>query len=323
MKNSILEAIGNTPLVKINRTLPGITSVYGKCEFMNPTGSIKDRMALHIIERAEQEGLLKPGGTIVENTAGNTGLGLAMVAAIKGYKCIFTMPDKMSEEKRAMLRAFGAEVVVTPNSALPDDPQHYVQVAMKISKDTPNSYHVNQYQNLFNTEAHYLHTGKEIWEQTEGKITHFVAGAGTGGTVSGVGKYLKEQNPEIKIIAVDPIGSVHHERFFKKEELNPGSYLVEGIGEDIICEALDLSVIDDFRVVNDRDCFITARNLLRKDGIFCGGSAGASVKIAGDIARELDNKCLVVSILCDSATRYTSKYLSDKWLEEKGFADII
>jgi len=321
-KKDILAAIGNTPLVKLNKVLEEKSAnVYAKCEFMNPTGSIKDRMAFHIINEAEKSGELKPGGTIVENTSGNTGLGVAMVAAVKGYKCVFTMPDKMSTEKVNMLKAYGAEVVITATDVPADSPEHYVETAKRIARERPGSFYVNQYHNQLNIDAHYHSTGKEIWEQTGGKIDVFVSGIGTGGTISGVGRYLKERNPDIKIVGVDPIGSVFFNYFYTKKLPTPHVYKVEGIGEDLLCEAVDFSVIDEIRQVNDKQSFVMARKLIRQEGFFCGGSSGSTVHIAAEIAREIGPDKSVVVILTDSASRYISKYLSDSWMQDNGFLE--
>lgn len=318
--STILDAIGNTPLVKLNKVVgEDAATVLVKCEFMNPTGSIKDRMALHIINQAEKDGLLKPGGMIVENTSGNTGLALAMVAAVKGYKCVFTMPDKMSTEKINMIKSFGAKVVVTPTDVPGDSPEHYVNTAKRIAKENPGAFYVDQYHNQANIEAHYHSTGKEILEQTQGKLDYFVAGTGTGGTISGVGRYMREHAPHVKMVGVDPIGSVHYDLFHTGKLVTPAIYKVEGIGEDIKCEALDLTVIDDMRQTNDKQAFIMARRLIQEEGLFCGGSSGAIVHGACELAKEVGPGKIIVTVLTDSATRYISKFLSDAWMKDHGF----
>ena len=317
---NILSAIGNTPLVKLQRVVHrNSATVLVKAEYMNPAGSIKDRMALHIIEKAEKAGHLKPGGTIVENTSGNTGMGVALAAAVKGYRCIFTMPDKMSEEKRNMLRSFGAEVVVTPTNVPADSPESYYETARRIARETPGSFYLDQYDNPINIEAHYQSTGAEIWRQTEGKFDAFVAGIGTGGTMSGAGKYFKERNPEIKNIAVDPIGSVYKALYETGTPSEPHVYKVEGIGEDRICKAMDFTFVDEVRNCDDRTAFHMSRRLTREEGLFAGGSSGSAVAIAIEVARELGPDKTVVSVLPDSATRYITKYFSDDWMKEHGF----
>jgi cystathionine beta-synthase len=318
----ISRAIGNTPLVKLKKILDeNSATVLAKAEFMNPGGSIKDRMALYIIEDAEKKGLLKPGGTIVENTSGNTGVGVAIISAIKGYKAIFTIPDKMSQEKIDLLRAFGAEVIVTPTDIPPDSPLSYYETAKRIARETPNSFYLNQYHNLKNTESHYYTTGPEIWEQTEGRIDYFVAGIGTGGTMSGAGKYLKEKKPDVKIIAVDPIGSVYYDYFKHKKLIEPKVYKVEGIGEDMLVENVDFSIIDDIYQVNDKESFLMARRLTKEEGLFVGGSSGSAAKVAVDLAKEAGKDKIIVVILPDSGTRYLSKIYSDKWMKDNGFLD--
>lgn len=319
---NVLEAIGNTPLVKLNKLVgPNDATVLVKLEFMNPGGSIKDRMAVRIIEKAEKEGLLKPGGTIVENTSGNTGFAVAMVAAVKGYKCIFTMPDKMSQEKINALKAMGAEVVVTPTNVPADDPRSYYETSKRIARETPGSFMLNQYHNKDNIEAHYLSTGAEIWEQTQGELDYFVAGLGTGGTMSGAGKYLKEKKPSLKNIGVDPIGSIYAEYFRTGKIGTPHAYKVEGIGEDMLCGAMDFSVLDDVRQVDDKTCFLTARRLAREEGIFAGGSSGGSVHVACELAREVGKGKVIVAVLTDGGRPYISKFYNDEWMKDLGFIE--
>jgi cystathionine beta-synthase len=317
---NVLAAIGRTPLVRLNKVVdPEGATVLAKLEFMNPGGSIKDRMAVHIIEKAERAGLLRPGGTIVENTSGNTGVGVAIAAAVKGYKCIFTMPDKMSREKQETLKAFGAQVVVTPTNVPPDSPQSYYSAAKRIAADTPNSFYVNQYFNRDNVEAHYQLTAPEIWEQTGGKFDAFVAGLGTGGTMSGCGKFFKEKNPRIQNVGVDPIGSVYHSMFKTGKQGQPHGYLVEGIGEDMLCGAMDLSVLDDVRQVTDAQSFAMARRLAREEGIFAGGSSGAAVHVAAALAKELGKGKVIVVPLPDTGRAYVSRFFSDEWMRDNGF----
>src|SRR5262245_55758733 len=278
---------------------------------MNPTGSIKDRMAVYILDQAEKRGEIRKGGTIVENTSGNTGQGVAMWAAVKGYKCVFTMPDKMSTEKVNMLKAFGAEVVITPTDVPGDSPQHYVEPAKRIARETPNSFYVHQYHCKEYVDAHELFTGPELYRDTDGKFDAFVGGTGTGGTVSGVGRFLKKKAPHIKVIGVDPIGSVHYHYFYTKTMPTPHVYKVEGIGEDILCDAMDYSVVDEMHQVNDKESFVMARRLVREEGLFCGGSSGSNVHIAVKVAKALGPGKTIVTVLPDSATRYISKFLSD------------
>ncbi len=321
--DSVLPTIGWTPLIRLSRIGAGLrTPVYGKAEYANPGGSVKDRIGLRIIEDAERRGELKPGGVIVEGTSGNTGVGLAVAAAIKGYRCIFTMPDKMSQEKVRLLKAYGAEVVITPTAVPPDHPDNYVNKAKQIVKETPGAILANQFYNQVNPEAHYETTGPEIWTQTEGRVTHFVAGAGTGGTVSGTGKYLKEKNPKVRVIAGDPQGSLYT-GYSRTRSLGDGyPYKVEGIGGDKIPTTIWFDVIDEFRQVSDRDAFIMARRCAREEGMLLGGSAGLNVALAFEIARELDDpSACVVTILCDTGERYLSKVFSDEWMQENQLLD--
>jgi cystathionine beta-synthase len=322
---NVIETIGWTPLIRLNSVTRGIrTPVYAKAEFFNPGGSVKDRIALPIIERAEREGQLRRGGTIVEGTSGNTGTALAIVAALRGYKCIFTMPDKMSQEKVRLLKAFGAEVIITPTAVPPDHPDSYVMMAKRIAKETPNAILANQFYNEANPQAHYDFTGPELWEQTEGKITHFVAGAGTGGTITGVGRYLKERNPKVRIIAGDPVGSILADYWRTDgQKVREGvPYKVEGIGQDKIPGTLDMSVIDDFETVADKEAFAMARRLTREEGLFVGGSSGLIAQVALRVAREVDDpNAFIVTILCDTGERYLSKLYNDEWMRENQMLD--
>jgi cystathionine beta-synthase len=298
------------------------TPIYGKAEYANPGGSVKDRIGLAIIKDAERRGELRPGGTIVEGTSGNTGVGLAIAAALRGYRCIFTMPDKMSMEKVRLLRAYGAEVVVTPTAVPPDHPEHYVMKAKQIVHDTPNAILANQFYNQVNPEAHYATTGPEIWRQTDGRVTHFVAGAGTGGTVSGAGKYLKEQNPKVRVIAGDPVGSLYT-NYHRTRAMGEGHpYKVEGIGGDKIPTTVWFDWVDEFRQMPDKASFLMARRLAREEGILLGGSSGLNVAVALDLARELsDPDALIVTILCDTGERYLSKQFDDAWMQENQMLD--
>lgn len=316
---NILQTIGNTPLVKLNNVAKGIAAnIYAKLEFLNPGGSVKDRMALYIIRDAEKRGLLKPGGTIVENTSGNTGFGVAMVAAVIGYKTIFTIPDKMSEEKISTLKAFGAEVIVTKTDVPPDSPESYYEIAKKIAREK-KAFYVDQYNNPKNIEAHYKTTGPEIWRDTKGKVDYLVGGIGTGGTLSGAGRFLKEKNKRIKIIAVDPEGSVFYDYFKTGKLIKPHVYKVEGIGEDMLVKALDFDVIDDIIQVNDRESFIMARRLAREEGMFVGGSSGAAVVAAYKVAKNIDRDKTIVVILPDTGSRYLSKIFNDDWMRKNNF----
>ena len=315
---NILGLIGHTPLVKLNRLTRGIkATVLGKMENLNPGFSVKDRIGVSMIEAAEHEGTLKPGGTIVEATSGNTGIGLALAAAVKGYKCIFVMTDKASVEKSRYLKALGADVVITPVSAKPGTPDHYVSTAKRIAAETPNSFYPDQYSHPANPEAHYRTTGPEIWEQTDGKITHFVAGLGTGGTISGTGRFLKERNPRIKVIGADPYGSVFktYKETGKLVEATP--YLVEGIGQEVIPPNVHIKYIDEVINVTDRESFDLARQLGRVEGIFCGGSTGTNLAAALRVARDAEEDAVIVFIVCDTGEHYLTKFHSDEWMKEK------
>ncbi len=318
--NTILELIGNTPLVRVNALNPNPNvTLLAKLEYFNPGGSVKDRIGTTMIDRAERLGKLKPGGTIVEPTSGNTGTGLAMVAAIRGYKTIFVMPDKMSDEKRNLLRAYGSKVVITPTAVLADDERSYYKVSDRLAKEIKGAYKPDQYHNPANPEAHYKTTGPEIWNQTEGKITHFVCGMGTGGTITGVGKYLKEKNPKIQIIGVDPVGSVYTE--YKKSGKFPKifkTYKVEGVGEDFIPTTIDFQYIDDVIQVGDRECFLTAREYAKKEGILVGGSSGMALYGSQLLSKKLKTGTVVV-LLPDSGKSYLTKMYNDVWMRENGF----
>jgi cystathionine beta-synthase len=314
-----LDAIGNTPLVRLNRVTQGAKpTILAKLENLNPGGSVKDRIGRVMIEEAEKKGLLKPGGTIIEPTSGNTGTGLAMAACVKGYKMIFTMPDKMSEEKRSLLRAYGAQVVVTPTKVSPDSPEHYIKVAERLAKETPNSFMPNQYVNNANPMAHYKTTGPEIWRQTGGKLDVFVCGMGTGGTITGTGRFLKEKKKTVKVVGVDPEGSIYYSRFHGAK-LDLHQYRVEGIGEDFMPKTMDMSVVDDVIQVSDKDAFRLARRLAREEGILVGGSGGAAVHAALKIAETMTRDETIVTLLPDSGRNYLSKVFSDQWMKEQGF----
>jgi cystathionine beta-synthase len=315
---NVLGLIGRTPLVRLNRLARGVKAkVFAKMENLNPGYSVKDRIGVAMIEAAEREGILKPGGTVIEATSGNTGIGLALAAAVKGYKCIFVMTDKASVEKSRYLKALGSDVVITPVSAKPGTPDHYVSTARRIAAETPNSFYPDQYSNPANPEAHYRTTGPEVWEQTEGKITHFVAGLGTGGTISGTGKFLKEKNPAIRIIGADPYGSIF--KTFKETgkivEATP--YLVEGIGQEIVPPNVHIKYVDEVVNVTDRDSFEMSRMLGRLEGIFCGGSTGTNLAAALRVANTLDENAIMVFIVCDTGEHYLTKHHSDEWLKEK------
>lgn len=320
--NNILETIGNTPLVKLNRVCAEIpATVLMKVETFNPGHSIKDRMALKMVQDAEKRGDLRPGGTIIECTSGNTGMGLALAAAVKGYRCIFTTTDKQSKEKADILRAVGAEVIVCPTDVTADDPRSYYSVARRLSEEIPNSYWCNQYDNLSNRQAHYETTGPEIWKQTDGLVTHLVTGVGTGGTISGTGRYLKEQNPDICVWGIDTYGSAlkkyHETRIFDEKEIYP--YITEGIGEDIIPANIDFDIIDHFEKVSDRDGAIMARRLAREEGLLLGYSAGSAVAGLLQLKDRVQPGDLVVVVIHDHGSRYVGKLYNDDWMREKGF----
>lgn len=323
--NSIIDTIGNTPLVRLNKVNQGIPGeIIVKVEYFNPGNSMKDRMAIKMVEDAEKAGLLKPGGTIIEGTSGNTGMGLALAAIAKGYKCIFTMADKQSKEKIDILKAVGAEVIVCPTNVTPDDPRSYYSVAKKLNQDIPNSFYPNQYDNLSNWKAHYESTGPEIWRDTEGKITHYAAGVGTGGTISGTSKYLKEQNPDLVAVGIDTYGSVFKKYketgVFDENEIYP--YLTEGIGEDILPKNVDFSVIDHFIKVTDKDAAIMTRRLSKEEGLFVGWSAGSAVHGALEYAREhLKEGDRMVILLPDHGSRYVGKVYNDEWMKNHGFLE--
>ncbi|HUI30252.1 MAG TPA: cystathionine beta-synthase [Candidatus Acidoferrales bacterium] len=327
--NSIVEIIGNTPMLRLTRIAAGIKPILlAKLEYLNPGGSVKDRIGMMMIEDAERRGLLKPGGTIIEGTSGNTGMGLALAASMKGYRCIFTMPDKMSQEKIDLLRAFGAEVIVTPTAVEPDDPRSYHSIAYRLNREIPNSFFPNQYDNPSNPQAHYETTGPEIWNQSEGRITHFICGIGTGGTIVGAAKYLKEKNPDIKVIGVDPEGSIYAE-YFRNRHLwdrtaklpDSHPYKVEGIGQDSMPKIMDFKNIDDVITVSDKESFLTARQLAKREGVFAGGSSGSAIHVALKIAAGLTEKDMIVVIIPDHGTRYLSKLYNDTWMKDNQYLE--
>lgn len=319
---NILETVGNTPLIRLGRLAKGLKpKIYVKAEFFNPGGSVKDRIALSMIEDGERRGKLKPGGTIVEGTSGNTGIGLALVAAQRGYKLIFTITDKQSREKIDFLKALGADVIVCPTNVEPEDPRSYYSVAKKLAQDIPNAYYPNQYDNPTNPESHYRTTGPEIWKDSEGKITHFVAGLGTGGTVSGTAKFLKEKNKKIKIIGADPIGSLYYEKIKYGRVGKAQPYVVEGIGEDIFPSTANLEIIDECLQVTDKDSFLMTRRLARVEGLFCGGSAGSAVWAGLEYAKKLKSTDMMVILLPDTGMRYLSKIYSEEWMKENQYTE--
>ena len=319
---NILEAVGQTPIVKLQKVAQHVAAdIYVKCEYLNPAGSMKDRVAMHIVQDAERRGLLRPGGTIVEATSGNTGMGLAMVSAIRGYQCIFVMPDKMSAEKIASLRAFGAKVVICPTAVEPEDPRSYYSVSRRIVEETPGAFYANQYHNPANPEAHYVSTAPEIWEQTGGEVDVFCAGMGTGGTISGCGRYFKERKPSFKLVGVDPIGSLYYEYVKTGRLTKPFSYYVEGIGEDFLPSTMNLKIIDEIVRVDDKECFLMTRRLTREEGLFVGGSAGAAVAGAIKYAEQSGKKENILVLLPDGASKYLSKIFNDEWMRQNGFLD--
>ena len=327
IKNNILETIGNTPMIRLNKVTKELPClVLAKVDYFNPGNSIKDRMALKMVEVAEQEGKLKPGGTIIEGTSGNTGMGLALAAVVKGYKCIFVTTDKQSKEKADILKAVGAEVIVCPTNVLPEDPRSYYSVAARLAKEVPNSYHMNQYDNPANRLAHYESTGPEIWEQTDGMITHFVCTAGTGGTITGTAQYLKEKNPAIQIWAIDVFGSLLT-KYFRTGEIDMNEvhpYISEGFGEDFVPKNYDMGLIDYFEQVTDKDGAIMARRLAKEEGLFCGYSAGSCLQGLMQIAKikPLKKEDVVVCVLHDHGSRYVGKIYNDQWMIERGFLDV-
>jgi cystathionine beta-synthase len=320
--NNIIEAVGQTPLIRLNRVAAGFKpQIWIKAEMLNPGGSVKDRIGISMIDDAEEKGLLKPGGTIIEGTSGNTGLGLALVAAVRGYKCVFTTTDKQSKEKVDLLKALGAEVIVCPTAVEPEDPRSYYSVAKKLAREIPNSFYPNQYDNPTNPEAHYKTTGPEIWEDSEGKITHFVCGMGTGGTISGAGRYLKEKNPKVQIVGVDPEGSLYYDFHKTGKVTKARTYVVEGIGEDFFPTTMHMSVLDDVIQVTDEECFVAARRLAKGEGILTGGSGGGCLSGALRLAKTLGPDAFIVALMPDTGMRYLSKVYNDEWMRERGYVE--
>jgi cystathionine beta-synthase len=320
--DNILEAIGRTPLIRLHRVSQDcLAEVWAKCDYLNPGGSVKDRIGTAMVDEAERKGWLKPGGTLVEGTSGNTGMGLALVAAVRGYKAIFTVADKQSREKVDALKALGADVIVCPTAVAPEDSRSYHSVANKLASEIPNAYHPDQYNNPSNPDVHYKTTGPEIWDDTEGRITHFVAGMGTGGTIAGVGRYLKEKKPSIKIIGADPVGSILYDFFHHGTVVEGETYKVEGIGEDFLPTTLDFSVVDDVRRITDKDSFLWARRLARAEGIFAGGSAGTAMAAAAQVLPELQTGDLMVVFIPDSGTRYLSKVYNNEWMRDNRYVE--
>ncbi len=319
---SILDAVGHTPIVKLQKVARHVKSeIYVKCEYLNPAGSMKDRVAINIVDDAERRGLLRPGGTIIEATSGNTGMGLAMVAAVRGYQCIFVMPDKMSQEKIASLRGFGAKVVICPTAVEPEDPRSYYSTSRRIVEETPDAFYANQYHNPANPEAHYASTAPEVWEQTGGDFDVFAAGMGTGGTLSGCARYFKERKPGIKILGVDPIGSLYYEYVKTGRLTKPFSYYVEGIGEDFLPSTMNLAALDEIVRVDDKECFLMTRRLTREEGLFVGGSCGAAVAGAIKYAEATGMNEKILILLPDGASKYLSKIFNDEWMRQNGFLD--